>query len=76
MQELGGQPIYEPNAIKLNDGTSYTLDFVLGNSVLDIPANAPIELKPARNAYYNCNVGKAVKAGATVVYWDDLEEHE
>jgi len=41
---LGAKPEYEPIVID-----NYTPDFVLGKSVLGLPANTPIELKPTRN---------------------------
>lgn len=73
-KELGGEPTYEPNIIELDDGKSYTPDFVLGTPVLGLPANTSIELKPARNAFYNGNLQKALRAGSIVVYWDELVE--
>ncbi len=72
IRELGGNLIYEPRTIALHDGTSYTPDFILSKTILGIPSNVPIELKPAQNAYYNGNIGKARKAGALIVYWNEL----
>ena len=72
-KELDGEPSYEPYRIELSDGTSYHPDFVLGKSILGFPANTPIELKPERNAN-NGNTEKAIRAGAVVVYWNELIE--
>lgn len=74
IKELGGKPEYEPGFIKLPDGAHYMPDFKLGKSVLGIPAGIPVELKPSRNSYNLGNVEKAVRAGADVIYWDELVE--
>ena len=70
--ELGGEPS-RPPVIILPDGRSYTPDFQLKNSVLGLPANVPLELK-RRKSYFHGNIEKARKAGAVVVFYEDVWE--
>jgi len=66
---LDGEPEYEPIVID-----NYTPDFVLGKSVLGLPANTPIELKPTSNwrKIRNGNSKQRIAEGVLIVYADEL----
>ena len=76
MKELGANPRYEPETVSFPDGTTYTPDFVLSVSVLGIPANVPIEVKPSRIllSLYTSTLVKARRIGAHIVYWNEFVE--
>lgn len=65
---LGGEPEYEPMMID-----NYTPDFVLGKSVLGLPANTLIELKPMRNwQKIRPNSKQRIAEGVLIVYADEF----
>jgi len=64
---LGGKPEYEPTVID-----NYTPDFVLGKSVLGLPVNTPIELKPMRNWRKIHNSKQRIAEGVLIVYANEL----
>lgn len=64
---LGGQPKYEPVVID-----NYTPDFILGKSVLGLPANVPLELKPCREWLKFRDNKQRIAPGVLVVYANEL----
>jgi len=65
---LGGKPEYEPIVID-----NYAPDFVLGKSILGLPANTPIELKPSKNwRKIHPNTKQRIAEGVLIVYANEL----
>jgi len=65
---LGGEPQYEPIVID-----NYTPDFILGQPVLGLPANTPIELKPMKNwQKIRPNTKQRIAEGVLIVFADEL----
>jgi len=67
VRALGGEPKYEPIVID-----NYTPDFILGKSVLGLPANAPIELKPNRKWRKIRGSKQRIAEGVLILYADEL----